>query len=231
MQLEALAPQSGRTFSLRARGNHPPSKILLFGAVLFGLVFLWLLSLGTLPSPPRLSPQSAAEFQLILRRILTLGKVAFGILFGACLAGFLISRRSYELIIEGDSQGALLLEGTLVDGRRRMLRPEFGPYRLAVVRKVRDDLPAGGLDQSDLHLYAVAQEDDRADEALLAFLRTQILVIDKEDEPEVLLDAPELLPTGVEEVMNSLRTQCNGTLEKVRGGGFVLHVPPAGKQG
>jgi len=155
---------------------------------------------------------------------------AFGILFAACLTGFAISRRSYDLIVEGDTLGAVLLEGTVVSGRTRSLRPEFGPYRLALIRKVRDDLPAGSLGQSELHLYAVAQEDSRADEALRPFLRTQLLVIDKDNEPEILLDVPECLPGNAEAVMNSLRTSCNGTLEKVRGGGFVLHLPSLGRQ-
>jgi hypothetical protein len=230
MKLDTQVPRSGRTFHLKICGNHQPNKLLLFGAVLFGLVFCWLLSLGRLPLPRGLSAQTAAELHLSLTRALTLIRVAFGIFFAAFVAGFALSRRAYELIIEGDTQGGIQLEGSTVQGHTRLLRPEAGPYRLAILRKVRDDLPASALDQTDLHLYAASQEDARADPALQRFLRTQILILDKEAEPETLLEVPELLPENVEEVMSSLKTTCNGTLETVRGGGYLLHIPARGKQ-
>lgn len=229
LQLEALPPQSGRTFHFRVVGNHAVSRGAIAAAVALALLFFWLLTLGV-PSPPaKLSREARIELAVTMQRISTLAKAGTGTL---CVIACLLvayTRRAYTLHVEGDGQGGLVIEGGIPPQPRRTLPADHGPYRLIVLRKLRDDIPASDVPVDRLHLLARAQEDPTADSMLSGLLATHVSVVDGRGDQTSLLQIPEPLPGKLDQVMNDLRAASHGTLHPIRGGGMALQLPDHGK--
>ena len=225
LQLESIPPQSGRTFHFRVVGNHAVSRGAMAAAVALGLIFFWLISVGV-PSPPaKLSKEARVELALTMQRISTLARAGTGTLcVVACLlVGY--SRRGYSLHVEGDGQGGLVVEGGVPPRAREILPADHGPYRVVVLRKLRDDIPAADVPVDRLHLLARAQEDPTADSMLSGLLATHISVVDGRGDQINLMTIAEPLPGDLEAVMNDLRASSHGTIKTIRGGGMALQLP------
>lgn len=226
MKLQALAPKSGVTFTLRVTGNHPPSTFLLVGALVVGACFLWLAVMDPPALPASLSPGARRAMLESLEGILLGLRVFTGIVSSIFLAGFVISRREYELLIEGGPGGGVRVSGASLEGRGSEYPGELGPYSVGILRRIAE-MPRDAMDQDALMLYSSAQEDARADAAIARYLRTEVVLLDRHSNRHVLLRVPELLPPEAGEVLGKLKAQTDAGLEQVRGGGFVLHLPPA----
>lgn len=229
MQLESLPPQSGRSFHFHVVGNHSVSRGAIAAAVALVLLFSWLLWVGV-PSPPaKLSREARVELVLAMQRISTLGKAGTGTL---CIVAFLLvayTRRGYHLHVEGDGHGGLVVEGGSPPRPRQVLPGDHGPYRLIVLRKLRDDIPASDVPVDRLHLLARAQEDPTGDVLLSGLLATHVSIVDGRGDQTSLLQVPAPLPGNLEAVMNDLRAASHGTLHPIRGGGMALQLPDRGE--
>lgn len=227
--MASIAPQAGRSFHFRVEGNHAVSRGAIAAAVGLALACGFLFWVGV-PSPPaKLSPEARLELALTMQRVSTLAKAGTGTLFVvACLLVY-YSRRAYVLHVEGDGQGGLVVEGGVPPRERHIMPADHGPYRLIVLRKVRDDVPASDVPVDRLHLLARAQEDATADSLLEGLLATHVSIVDGRGDQTPLLKLPEPLPANLKDVMNDLRAASHGTIQPIRGGGMALQLPGHGE--
>lgn len=221
MKLEARVPPSGKTFHLRVIGSEPLNKGLILLGLLLGISFLALWFVGV-PKLPAAVTEATRERITGLFHILQVG---LALSCGVVFAIGLFEARERVLEIFGEAGGALMVEGPTIEGGSKRLAAEIGPYSVALIRRIADDVAMARIDVDKAHLFASAQEDASADAAISSFLRTEVAIIDKNGTQTTLLRTKELLPEDVEEVFKKLRQEAGGQLDKLKGGGFVLKLP------
>lgn len=224
MNLVATAPPSGKTFHLRIQGRRKPSPLWIF-ATLAGLVLTLFLFLFEVPGP---GPDATARRVQILKAATLArqtGLAGLGLFLALGASMVAIGMREFRIVIEGEPSGGLLLKGTSLRGGVTRLDPSKGPYRLAVVRKIRDDLPASKMDMTRMHILASAQEDGTFDSAVSDMIRTDIFLLDRDNTRTEVFSIAGQFPGNVHEVLEALRMHCKGSVEKIRGGGSMLRIP------
>ncbi len=231
MQLQSLPPRPGKSFYLKVTGNHRLSKPLLGLAVLSTTVFLWSIFSPVPQVPASVTGPARIELMLTLQSIFNLLRIGTGLF--ALLAGLGVgySIRSFSLHLEGLDSGGVNAEAHALPLKTMHFKPELGPYRVVILRKLRDDLPMSAVYQDHKHLFAVASEDTRGDSTLGEYLVTQVALVDTNGERTLLMSVPASLPENTQEVMEQLRAHSSGELSEVRGGGYQLLLSKTGATG
>lgn len=220
MKIEAQSPSAGRSFHLRVTGRGRPSAAAISLLAISGVVFLCLL-LWSPRLPPTVTPGTAEQVVHLVSAV----KAILAVVVVGLTTLLLFQVQEFGLELTGEPDGSIHAQGSSVPGGRQIFPHAQGPYCVALIRRLRDDLALHSIGVSQQQLVATSLEDETADEELAALLRTEVSVVDGAAKEHHLLSVPGPLPAGAAGVMEALRLSSKGTLEKLRGGGWVLRLP------